>query len=31
MIAHILAETQKKDGVAVYIDTETQLVKSFYK
>jgi recombination protein RecA len=27
--AHILAETQKKDGVAVYIDTETSVSQEF--
>ena len=27
--AHILAETQKKDGVAVYIDTETSVSQQF--
>ena len=27
--AHILAETQKKDGVAVYIDTETAVSEEF--
>ena len=27
--AHMLAETQKKGGVAVYIDTKQQLVQSF--
>ena len=27
--AHILAETQKKDGVAVYIDTETSVSHDF--
>ena len=27
--AHILAETQKKDGVAVYIDTETSVSREF--
>jgi len=27
--AHILAETQKKDGVAVYIDTETAVSEDF--
>ena len=29
--AHILAETQKKDGVAVYIDTETAVSEEFLK
>jgi len=27
--AHILAETQKKDGIAVYIDTETSVSQDF--
>jgi len=27
--AHILAETQKKDGIAVYIDTETSVSQEF--
>jgi len=27
--AHILAETQKKDGIAVYIDTETSVSQQF--
>ena len=27
--AHLLAETQKKDGVAVYIDTETAVSEEF--
>ena len=29
--AHILAETQKKGGVAVYIDTETSVIQDFLK
>ena len=27
--AHVLAETQKKDGIAVYIDTETSVSREF--
>lgn len=29
--AHILAETQKKDGIAVFIDTETSVSEDFLK